>query len=908
MTETKSNNRQTRIGLGNKSGRTEASGTAAGNDGVVRQSFSHGRSRAVAVEVKKQRRGLRTGIGGARVAEKPSPTGKEQGKRTTSPSQTSRSGGRSGENRGRKGTIDRGLTDEENSTRIRVLLEAKKQEEEARKRAAEEAKVQAELEARRAKEEEARLEQEALEQKAAAEEEARRKAEEAENAPAEFEASTSGKAPAKPAPRKSSKAKSEETTLELDRDALAAASAAAAAASPEARELARPTRSTASKSRDDSDDRGGKAGKRGASRASDNAPKSRSGRNEGRSRQFQIDLDEGEIVERRERSLASLKRRREKNKSSVSSREQNIVREVILPDTITVAELANRMAVRAGAVIKSLMKMGVMATVNETIDAETAEIVVSEMGHTTKRVSASDVEIGLEEPKDEANALKSRAPVVTVMGHVDHGKTSLLDALRSTDVAGREAGGITQHIGAYQVDPGNGELITFIDTPGHAAFSEMRARGAKVTDLVILVVAADDGVMPQTVEAIRHAKAAEVPIILAINKMDKPEADPSRVKQELLGHEIITEEFGGEVLAVEVSALARTGLKELLETIQLQAELLELKANPDRNAHGIIIEAKLERGRGAVATVLISSGTIRVGEIVVCGDNWGRVRALMDYRGKPVKTAGPSVPVEVLGLDGVPSAGDQLVTVENERRAREITQYRVEKAREMASVTGAKKSLEDMFSQIKTGELNELGVIVKADVHGSLEAIQAGLTNLSTDEVKVRLLHGAVGAITESDITLAAASSALVVGFNVRAGAQARDLAKRDGIDIRYYSIIYELLDDAKSILTGMLVPDEREVIIGHAEIREVFSASKIGRIAGCRVTDGMVRRGSRVRLLRDDVVIHEGELSSLRRFKDDAKEVREGFECGISLASYNDIKVGDVIESYEMQEFAREL
>jgi translation initiation factor IF-2 len=566
------------------------------------------------------------------------------------------------------------------------------------------------------------------------------------------------------------------------------------------------------------------------------------------------------------------------------------------------------MAVRGADLVKHLMKMGVMATINQPIDSDTAELLVGEFGHQAKRVSEADVEIGLGGDADRPEDLKARAPVVTVMGHVDHGKTSLLDALRNADVAAHEAGGITQHIGAYQVDLGTGHPVTFIDTPGHAAFTEMRARGAQVTDIVVLVVAADDGVMPQTVEAIRHARAAGVPIVVAINKIDRPDANPDRVKQDLLNHEVILEEFGGDVLSVEVSATQHTNLQQLIETLQLQAEILDLKANPARAAQGAVIEAKLERGRGVVATVLIQRGTLRVGEIVVCGGQWGRVRAMLDDRNEQVSEAGPSQPVEILGLDGVPDAGDQLVVVESERRGREITEYRQRKKREQSGATAPRSSVEEMFSQLAAGELRELPVVIKSDVHGSLEAITAGLQKLGTDEVAVRILHSGVGGITESDVTLAVASKALIVGFNVRANVQARELARRDGIEIRYHSIIYELLDEMKAGLSGLLAPASRETITGHAEIREVFTITKVGKIAGCRVVDGIIRRGARLRLLRDDVVIHEGPLGSLRRFKDDVREVREGFECGIGVEGYQDIREGDVIEAYEVEEVAREL
>jgi translation initiation factor IF-2 len=566
------------------------------------------------------------------------------------------------------------------------------------------------------------------------------------------------------------------------------------------------------------------------------------------------------------------------------------------------------MAVRGADVVKKLMRMGVMATINQVLDADTAELLVAEFGHQVKRVSEADVEVGLEGAEDRVEDLRPRAPVVTVMGHVDHGKTSLLDALRHSDVAAHEAGGITQHIGAYQVDLGTGRPVTFIDTPGHAAFTEMRARGAQVTDIVVLVVAADDGVMPQTVEAIRHAKAAGVPIVVAINKIDRPDADPERVKQELLNHELVAEEYGGDVLCIEVSATEPRNLDKLIETIALQAEILELKVNPDREAQGVVIEAKLDRGRGVVATALVQRGTLRVGEIIVCGGQWGRVRAMIDDRGESVAEAGPSMPVELLGLDGVPDAGDPLVVVDNERRAREITQYRLRKKREQSATTAPRSSVEEMFSQLASGELKELPVVVKADVHGSLEAIVAGLERLGTEEVAVRVLHSGVGAITESDITLAVASKALILGFNVRANAQAREMARRDNVELRYHSIIYELLDEIKAALSGLLSPTARETITGHAQVREVFTITKVGKIAGCRVVDGIIRRSARLRLLRDDVVIHEGALGSLKRFKDDVREVREGFECGIGVEGFQDIREGDVIEAYEVEQVARTL
>jgi len=615
--------------------------------------------------------------------------------------------------------------------------------------------------------------------------------------------------------------------------------------------------------------------------------------------------------EERQRSLASVKRKREKEKlQQQEARAQNkkIVREVVVPETISVQELANRMAERGVDVVRELMKMGVMSTVNQIIDADTAELIVAEFGHKLQRVSDSDVETGLAGVQDDEADMLRRPPVVTVMGHVDHGKTSLLDALRATDVAAGEAGGITQHIGAYQVVLDSGAKITFVDTPGHAAFTDMRARGAKVTDIVILVVAADDSVMPQTIEAIHHAKAAEVPIIVAINKCDKPGADPNKVRTELLQYEIVVEEMGGDVLAVDVSAKARTGLDKLEEAILLQAELLDLKANPDRAAEGVIVEAKMEQGRGSVATALIQRGTLRLGDIFVAGSEWGRVRALIDDRGQQTEQAVPGMPVEILGLSGTPDAGDEVVVVEEEGRAREVTEYRRRKKRDLRSASASRGTLEQMFEKIKEGEAQTLPVVVKSDVHGSLEAITAALDKMATEEVKAQMLHGAVGGINESDVILARASGGFIIGFNVRANAQAREMAKRDGVDIRYYSIIYDVIDDMRNALSGMLAPTLKEEFLGYAQVREVFSVSKVGKVAGCMVTDGLVKRGSKVRLLRDDVVVHEGELSQLKRFKDDAREVKEGTECGMSFANYDDLKEGDMIECFEVIEVARQL
>ncbi len=613
----------------------------------------------------------------------------------------------------------------------------------------------------------------------------------------------------------------------------------------------------------------------------------------------------------RERSLASLKRKREREKlkaMGIPQTREKITREVIIPEVITIAELANRMTERAVDVIKYLMKQGAMHKINDVIDADTAELIVTEFGHSPKRVSEADVEEGFIGKEDVESDRESRAPVVTIMGHVDHGKTSLLDAIRKANVVSGEAGGITQHIGAYQVETPAGDKVTFIDTPGHEAFTAMRARGAKVTDIVVLVVAADDGVMPQTVEAINHAKAAGVPIIVAINKIDKPQADPSRVRTELLSYEIVVESMSGETLEVEVSALKHTNLDKLLEAIHLQAEILDLKANPNRSAEGIVVEAKLERGRGPVGTVLVQRGTLAVGDIVVAGSAWGRVRALIDDKGANVSEAGPSVPVEILGFDSAPEAGDQFAVVENEARAREITDYRMRKRREALGSAAAPRTLEQMMQSLKEAGKKEFPLLVKGDVQGSVEAIAGALKKLGTDEVEARIVHAGVGGITESDIALANASKAVVVGFNVRANVQAKSAADRDGVEIRYYNIIYDLVDDVKAAMSGLLAPTIREIFLGNAEVRQVFNISKVGKVAGCLVTDGKVERGAKVRLIRDNVVIHEGALSILKRFKDDVKEVPAGQECGMSFANYQDLREGDVIECFNVETVKRTL
>lgn len=613
----------------------------------------------------------------------------------------------------------------------------------------------------------------------------------------------------------------------------------------------------------------------------------------------------------RRRSLASIRRAREKERQKImgaSKPAEKVYREVIVPETITVQELASRMSERAADVIKQLMKLGVMATITQTIDADTAQIVVEEMGHRVKRVADADVEEGLRGAEDKEEDKLPRPPVVTVMGHVDHGKTSLLDALRSTNVAGKEAGGITQHIGAYQVHLQNGQRVTFIDTPGHAAFTEMRARGAQITDIVILVVAANDGIMPQTIEAIRHAKAAGVPIVVAINKIDVPGANPQKVRTDLLNHEVVVESMGGDVLAVEVSAKKRINLEQLVEAVLLQAEVLDLKANPNRMAEGTIVEAKMEKGRGSVATVLVRRGTLRQGDVFVAGNDWGRVRALVNEHGERVDSAAPSEPVEVLGLQSTPSAGDDFIVVANEEKAREIAAYRQRKEREALQVKTMKSAAEQMLDKIKAGEIKELPLVVKADVQGSVEALVSTLSKIATDKVRVNILHAAVGGINESDVTLAKASNALVIGFNVRSNTQARMVAKRDGVEIRYYSVIYNVADDVKAALEGLLPPEKKEKILGYAKIREVFNISKVGKIAGAMVKEGMMKRGAKVRLLRENVVYHTGVLAQLKRFKDDAREVKEGFECGMLFENFNDIAVGDAVECFEVEEVAAKL
>ncbi|WP_340116472.1 translation initiation factor IF-2 [Pelagibius sp. 7325] len=836
--------------------------------GQVRQSFSHGRSKAVTVEVKRSRT-FERGTSG-RMKEVTEAAAEAEAVLNEAPAPAVPQ-----PEVEEKPTTAKRLSAEERASRVRALEVAREEEAARKEREAEESKRRAEQAKRAAEERALREAEEAEERQRAAETAEQQPSAAAEDVAAGTPAATPTAEPAKDRPRPS--AKTAEPAAEEEDDGPARAKARKGPAVPA---KPAPSRSRGEPRR--------RAGKLTINQA--------------------LDGQEG-----RQRSLAAMKRQREKQMRLAGGQQphqppQKVVREVVIPEVMTVQELANRMAARGAEVVKTLMKLGVMATINQTIDADTAELVVGEFGHKSKRVSASDVEIGMRGADDRPDELQSRPPVVTIMGHVDHGKTSLLDALRETDVVSGEAGGITQHIGAYQVRLASGDRITFIDTPGHAAFTEMRLRGATVTDIVVLVVAADDGIKEQTVEAINHAKAARVPIIVAINKIDKPGADTARVKQELLQHELITEDLGGDILAIEVSALKKTNLDKLEEAILLQSEILELRANPLRPAEGVIIEAKLERGRGSVATVLVQRGTLKVGDIFVAGGEWGRVRALINERNEQIDEAGPATPVEVLGLNGTPFAGDDFTVMENEGRAREIAEYRQRSRREKEIAATGRGTLEQMMSRIKEGEASELPIVVKSDVHGSMEAIITSLEKLGTDEVKVRVLHSGVGGINESDVSLANSTGAMIIAFNVRANPQARQMARRDGVDIRYYSIIYNVVDDVKAAMSGLLAPKQQENFLGYAEIREVFTNSKVGKVAGCMITEGLVKRGAKVRLLRDNVVIHDGTLKTLRRFKDEVKEVKEGYECGMAFENYTDIQVGDQIECYEIEEVAREL
>jgi translation initiation factor IF-2 len=887
--------------------------------GSVRQTFSHGRSKVVQVEVRKKRTGAPTTPASAAGAPSATPGNIAITARGGAPAARPAPG------------AGRALTATEQAARQRALVEQQRdsarrdaerreQEKISILSAAEEARRKAEDDARREAEESARRQIEEAQARLQAAEDARAQAAqdaaEAEHARLTAEAVANGTeapTPAPPAPlRELIQAKAPETAGR----APAGRPGTAPGAKPADQTAATPSSETlrlrpggAARPLEDDDEA------RPVRRPGVGVPPRKPAvviakKGDDRRRTGRIDVQaaiEGE--DDRVRSLASVRRQRERERRQADlerlrSDQVRVVRDVILPEQISVQELANRMAARAPEVIKALMKLGVMATITQTLDADTAELVVQEFGHRARRVSEADVEMGLEGHTDVDTDLVIRPPVVTIMGHVDHGKTSLLDALRATDVAGGEAGGITQHIGAYQVELGSGERITFVDTPGHEAFTAMRARGASVTDIVVLVVAADDGVMPQTIEAIRHAKAANAPIIVAINKMDKPDANPARVRQELLSHEIVVEEMGGETQDVEVSALKKTGLDKLEEAILLQAEILDLRANPDRTAEGSVIESRLDRGRGPVGTILVQRGTLRPGDIVVAGAEWGRVRAMLDDKSKPITEAGPSAPVEILGLSGAPVAGEPFVVVDNEARAREITEFRQRRQREKTAgiQAGARGTLDQMLARIQAGVQKEVAVLIKADVQGSAEAIQATVLKLEHEEVKVRVLLSGVGQITESDIQLAKASSAVIIAFNVRATSQAREMAQRDGVDIRYFSIIYEVSDDIEKLVRGKVAPKAREKFLGYAEVRQVFNITKTGKVAGCMITEGLVKRGAGVRVLRDNVVIHTGELSQLKRFKDDVREVARGYECGLSFANFHDLQEGDVVECFEVE------
>ena len=865
---------------------------SAGGNSQVRQNFTHGRTKTVQVEVRKKRSTL--GLGSQKAAAaKPAAT---TAKKTLHVAKPSAAKDKSGTPKARtaKEAADI-LTSDEKAARAAAL-------ESARERSLREA-----------------AEQKAREE-AKAKEEARKAAEQPkeEATPAAEEVPAEAAKPKRRSPEERRRAEEEEARRLLEeanatKNAQVAVHREKVKSTAKDEELKREAKTPPPRNLrgvDASDDLPGGRKKspkntRGGEERFTPARKP----NEQRRRSGRLTI--GEALDDRgpkQRSLASIRRARKKQQQEAEP-PQKIFREVTIPEVISVQELANRMSERSVDVIKALMKLGIMATANQTIDADTAELVVDELGHKARRIAESDVEIGLGgEEEDAPDKLRPRPPVVAVMGHVDHGKTSLLDALRKSDVVSGEAGGITQHIGAYQVKLASGEVITFLDTPGHEAFTAMRMRGAQVTDIVILVVAADDSVMPQTIEAIKHAKAAEVPIIVAINKCDKPAADPNKVRQELLQHEIFVEDMGGDVLDVEVSAKTGAGLDKLQEAILLQAELLELKANPDRSAQGTVVEAKLETGRGMVGTVLVSRGTLHVGDYFVMGPAMGKVRALLDYRGQNVQEAGPSVPVEVLGIQGTPTAGDDFVVTETESQAKEIATYRQRLDKTKKVTATARGTIEQMFTAIQEGTADELPVVIKADVQGSAEAITSALENLGTDEVAVKVLFSGVGGITESDVSLAAASRAIIIAFNTRANKQAREEAEQQGIDIQYYSVIYNVIDDMKAMLSGMLAPTLRENFLGYAEIREVFNISKVGKIAGCMVTEGTVKRGAKVRLLRDDVVIHEGTLSTLKRFKDEVKEVKSGMECGMAFENYHDLQVGDFIECFEVEEVARQL
>ncbi|MEQ9672923.1 MAG: translation initiation factor IF-2 [Roseovarius indicus] len=856
---------------------------------MVRQEMGRGRTKAVVVETRKRRINrpeddkpvppVTLKPRPAPTAEKPAepaPAARSAAGAAATPAAPSAPARAPAAKPAPRGAVLNQLSASEVEARRRALQDSRIRDVEERKRAEEEAARRAEEDARRAAEE-------AEAARIKAEEDARLAKEAAEQAVAAEEAAVN--APAEAIPPAAEEAPRGRRRDAVEEEAPSRSGGAARPGGP-ARPGAKVTRPETPKPA---------------------RPKAEEDRRRGKLTLTAALNDDGNS---RGRSLSAMRRRQEKMRRSMAQEpREKIAREVTLPETITIQELSQRMAERSVDVIKYLMKEGQMMKPGDVIDADLAELIAGEFGHTVRRVSESDVELGIFNVEDEGGEMVSRPPVVTIMGHVDHGKTSLLDAIRDANVVSGEAGGITQHIGAYQVEK-NGQLITFIDTPGHAAFTAMRARGAQATDIAILVVAADDAVMPQTIESINHAKAAGVPIIVAINKIDKPTADAQKVRTDLLQHEVFVESMGGEVLDVEVSATKQLNLDKLLDAILLQAELLDLKANPDRTAEGVVIEAKLDRGRGSVATVLVQTGTLKPGEILVAGDQWGRVRALVNDRGEHVKEAGPAFPVEILGLQGTPQAGDRFAVVENESRAREIAEYRQRLARDKAAArqSGTRGSLEQMMTQLQDTGSQEFPLLVKGDVQGSIEAIAGAIEKLGTDEVRARIIHSGAGAITESDISLAEASGAAIIGFNVRANKQARDAAERDGVEIRYYNIIYDLVDDVKAAMSGMLSPERRETFLGNAEILEVFNITKVGKVAGCRVTEGKVERGAGVRLIRDNVVIHEGKLKTLKRFKDEVAEVNGGQECGMAFENYEDIRAGDVIECFRVEHVTRTL
>ncbi|MET3852971.1 translation initiation factor IF-2 [Rhizobium sp. OAE497] len=873
------------------------------SQGTVRQDMGRGRTKAVVVETRKRRpmrpedeRPVAPAPAAPRAAE-PAPAPVQARPQPQAPAP-----------RIQQPSSQQQAPRQQDRPRPVVLNHLSPEEMDARRRALAMAQVrEAEDAARRVEEEKRRAVEEAARQAAEAEEAARRAAEEAARPPAPPVVEAPAPAPAAEPVQARAAQPSAPAARRPDAAPAPGAARPGSAAAPAA---ARGRREG------EEDDRSGAA--RGApargrvvrpepAKPVTTRPKGEEDRRRGKLTIGTAGVDDEGA---RGRSMAATRRRQEKfRRSQMQETREKVIREVILPETITIQELSQRMSERAVDVIKYLMKEGQMMKPGDVIDADLAELIASEFGHTVKRVSESDVEEGIFDKADDAGEMVSRPPVVTIMGHVDHGKTSLLDAIRQANVVSGEAGGITQHIGAYQVEQ-NGQKITFIDTPGHAAFTAMRARGAQATDIAILVVAADDSVMPQTIESINHAKAAGVPIIVAINKIDKHEAKPDRVRQQLLQHEVFVESLGGEVLDVEVSAKNKTNLDKLLEAVLLQAEILDLKADPTRTAEGTVIEAQLDRGRGAVATVLVQKGTLKPGQIIVAGDQWGRVRALVTDKGDHVKEAGPATPVEVLGLSGTPAAGDKFAVVENEARAREISEYRQRLARDKAAArqSGQRGSLEQMMSKLQNTGYKEFPLVIKGDVQGSIEAIIGALDKLGTDEVRARIVHSGAGAITESDISLAESSDAAIIGFNVRANAQARTAAERGGIEIRYYNIIYDLVDDVKAAMSGLLSPERRETFLGNAEILEVFNITKTGKVAGCRVTEGKVERGAGVRLIRDNVVIHEGKLKTLKRFKDEVSEVPVGQECGMAFENYEDIRAGDVIECFRVEHITRSL